>query len=80
MVDFTNEQIDRIDEVHNAVFDLCKLLTEKDDLDWDIEYIGEIADVASDILVSCGYKVRYPAHVMNGDGTEYITDWHERMC
>lgn len=77
-VNFTDAQLERIDSVQNAAYEFCKVLTENDNLEWNMEYIGKIADVASDILVECGFKVRYPAHVMTVDGNEYITDWHER--
>ena len=77
-MEFTNEQIERIDEIDNAVFELCKVLTEKEDLEWNMEFIGEIAEMACDILVIKGFKIRYPVHVVNSfDGKEYITDWHE---
>jgi len=76
-MEFTNKQLRRIDEIHNAVYDLCKILTElDDDLVWDMEYIGEIADAACDILVEKGFKISYPAHVIEKDGTEKITEWH----
>ena len=45
-------------------------------MDWDMSLIGEIADMAADFLVSRGYKVRYPAIVDDGDGNEYIVDFH----
>lgn len=79
-MEFTDKQIHRIDEVQNAVYECCKVLTNlDDDLVWDMEYIGEIADVACDILVSKGYKIWYPAHVTELiSGKEYITDWHEK--
>ena len=73
---FSEEQCERIDEVQNAVFELCKVLTEKEDLEWNMEFIGEIADVACDILVDYGFKVRYPVRITEGSGKQYITDWH----
>ena len=76
-LELSNAQLERIDEVENAVFDLCGILTEKEDLEWDISYIGEIADIAASILVEHGFPVRYPAIVTNVDGTQYITDYHE---
>lgn len=77
-MEFTDAQINRIDEIDNAVFELCKVLTEKEDLEWSMEFIGEIAEVACDILVRKGFKIRFPVHVVNSfDSMEYITDWHE---
>ena len=74
--EFSNAQLERIDEVENATFHYIKLLTEQPDMDWDMSLIGEIADMAADFLVSRGYKVRYPAIVDDGDGNEYIVDFH----
>ncbi len=77
-MEFTDAQIERIDEIDNAVFELCKVLTEKEDLEWNMEFIGEIAEMACDILVRTGFKIRYPAHAVSlFDGMEYIIDWHE---
>ena len=77
-MEFTNGQLARIDEIDNAAFEFCKVLTEKEDLEWNMEFIGEIAEMACDILVKKGFKIRFPAHVESRfDGMEYITDWHE---
>lgn len=73
--EFTNKQLERTDEVENAVFELCKLMTEQD-LEWDISYIGEIADIAADVLVRHDFKVRYPAIVIEPNGYEHIEDYH----
>ena len=73
MLEFSNSQTERIDEIHNAVFDLCMVLTEKDDLEWDMAYIGEIADVACEILRDCGFQIRYPAMLIDENGDEERT-------
>ena len=81
-LEFSKKQLDRIDEIHDAVYRLCQILTEKYDgseaksLDWDMSYIGEIADTACDILVAHGYRVRYPAMITETDGFQWITNWH----
>lgn len=74
--EFSNAQLERIDEVENAAFDYIKVLTEQPNMDWDMSLIGEIADMVADFLVGRGYKVRYPAIVDDGDGNEYIVDFH----
>ena len=74
--ELTDSQIQRIDEIHNAVSDLCGVLTERDDLKWDMSYIGEIADVACDILVKMGFQIRYPAIITDRYGTERVVDYH----
>ena len=34
--ELTQSQLERIDELHNAVYDLCVLFTENPDLEWDM--------------------------------------------
>lgn len=77
-VEFTDIQLDRIDEVLNATFDLCRVLTENENLEWNMSFIGEIADVACDILVNHGFHVRYPAIVKTEDG-EKVVDFHDEF-
>ena len=71
-LELNDDQIARNDEVCNAVFELCKVLTENQELEWDMEYIGDIADYASNALTLSGMKVRYPAVVTCKDGSQYI--------
>lgn len=76
--EFSNAQLERIDEVENAAFDYIKVLTEQPDMDWDMSLIGEIADMAADFLVSRGHKVRYPARVSDANGENcHIVDYHD---
>ena len=81
-LELSDRQIERIDEIHNAVFEMCKVLTEKTDLEWDMYYIGEIADYAANLLCLMGNKVRYPAIVTGEDGKQYIEEYHnnESAC
>lgn len=58
-LELNDDQIARNDEICNAVFELCKVLTENQKLEWDMEYIGDIADYASNALTLSGMKVRY---------------------
>lgn len=58
--EFTTKQIERIDEVENAVYDLCKIMTEDQNLEWDISFIGEIAETAAELLAHKGHRVHYP--------------------
>lgn len=74
-LEFTNEQIKRIDEVENAVFCMCQSLVGGDNLEWDIDYIGEIADAACQILADHGFKIRYPAIVTDYNGDQKIVDY-----
>ena len=72
-LELSSEQVARIDEIHNAVFEMCKILLEDDDLEWNMEIIGDIADVATDILVEKGHRVHYPAIVYEDDNDEIGT-------
>lgn len=74
--EFSNDQLERIDEVENASFDFIKVLTEQRDMDWDMSLIGEIADMAADFLVSRGYKVLYPAIIDDEEGTGHTVDYY----
>ena len=76
-LELNQRQIERIDELHNAVYDLCVLFTENPDLEWDMYYIGEIADQITDILVEYGERVHYPAIERGYDGNDRIIEWEE---
>ena len=75
-LDINDRQIQRIDEIHNAVFEMCKVLTENPGLEWDMYYIGDIADYAANVLCLTGNKVRYPAIATDEDGKQYIEEYH----
>ena len=75
--DFTDEQLARINEIHNAAYDLCRILAEKEDLEWDMSYIGEVADYASNLLVDRGFRVYYPERVADNDGNLIISEYYE---
>lgn len=74
--EFTEEQLRRIDEIHNATLEYCKVLTENEDLEYDMSFIGDIADYAAETLVSFDHSVRYPAIVYFEDGPQ-IMDYVE---
>lgn len=74
-LELSDSQLERIDEVENAVYELCKILTEDSDIEWSMSYIGEIADLASNVLASNGHKVRYPSIVIEPDGRQHIEDY-----
>ena len=75
-LDFTTEQTDQCDAIENAAYQLACVLCKKEDLEWSMEYIGEIADMAQCIMYRHGYKTFYPALVTYSDGKEKIVeDW-----
>ena len=75
-VELGDKHIERIDEIDNAVYEMCKVLAENENLKWDMEYIGEIADFAASMLVKSGNRVRYPAVVTEEDGRQYIVEYY----
>lgn len=81
-VEMNENQADRVDEVYDAVYEMCTVLTENTNLAWDMAYIGEIADVAVSILASKGMKVRFPGVCTENDDSQYIEEYcetHEGM-
>ena len=58
--EFSTAQLERLDEVYNAVHELCKLMTCDQTLDCRMEYVGEIAENAAEILVKSGFQVYFP--------------------
>ena len=74
-LELSDAQADRNDEIYNAVFELCRVMTEEPELEWDMAFIGEIADCAASILASQGKRVRFPAVVTDPDGTQHIEEY-----
>ena len=75
-LELTDAQADRNDEVYEAAFEFCKVLTENPDLEGDMAFLGEIADLAAGIMVRQGHKVRFPSVVTEEDGTQYIEEYY----
>lgn len=75
-LELTDAQADRNDEIYEAAFEFCRVLTENPDLEWDMAFLGEIADIAANILTKQGHKVRYPSVVTREDGTQYIEEYY----
>lgn len=75
-LELSNEQSARNDEIDNAVFELCKILSENPDLEWNMSFIGEIADCAAGIMVNHGIPVRFPAVVTKEDNCQYIEEYY----
>lgn len=75
--ELSDEQSARCDEIYNAVFEMCKVVADDEKLEWDMYYIGEIAELAANMMVLKGYKVRFPAIVTDEDGTQHIEEYYE---
>ena len=78
-LELSEEQTARIDEIYDAVYGMCKVLTENADLGWDMYYIGDIADYAANLLCLIGNRVRYPAIITDEDGKQHIKEYHGGM-
>jgi len=76
-LELSDEQLARCDEIYNAVYEMCKVVAEDKDLEWDMHYIGEIAELAADMLVDRGYRVKFPAVVTEKDGSQHIEEFYE---
>jgi len=69
-LEFTRKQLNRIDEIDEATLQMCRILTQDDNLDWDCGIMGEIAEFAAAQLTRAGFKVSYPTIMMDEDGNE----------
>lgn len=53
--ELTNDQIERLDFIHNKIYRLVREVTPMEHrrkIEWDMEVIGEVSDVIEDYLVS----------------------------
>ncbi len=75
-LELSDEQIVRNDEIYNAAYDFCKVMAENENLEWNMEILGQLADFAADLLIEHGSKVRYPSVVTEPDGSQHIEDFY----
>lgn len=75
-LELSDAQSARNDEIYNAAYEFCKVMAEDDDLQWNMEILGELADFAAELLTRHGSRVRYPAVVTEPDGRQYIEEYH----
>lgn len=76
-LEFTKEQMKRVDTVNNAAYEYLKVLTGDENLNWDEETIIELNNFAANLMYNNGFTIFYPTVVINEDGTKYITDVYE---
>ena len=77
-VELNDEQLARNDEIYNAAYDLCKVLLENEDMEWDMEYIGAVVEGAICEMLSRGHRVRYPGVLTDENGAQTIEEWMGR--
>lgn len=75
-LELSDAQVERNDEIYNAAYTLCQIMAENDELEWDMAYIGEIADYAAELLTNRGIRVRFPSIVTDDDGARYIENFY----
>lgn len=75
-LELSDAQSARNDEIYNAAYEFCKVMAEDDRLEWNMEILGELADLAAELLTRHGSRVRYPAVVTEPDGRQYIEEYH----
>ena len=75
-LELSDAQRARNDEIYNAAYEFCKVMAEDDHLQWNMEILGELADLAAELLTRHGSRVRYPAVVTEPDGRQYIEEYH----
>lgn len=75
-LELSDEQSARNDEINNAAFDFCKVMAGDENLEWNMEILGQLADYAAELLTTHGSRVRYPSVVTDTDGSQHIEDFY----
>ncbi len=70
--EFNSYQNTRIDEIDNAIYQALTIITCNENLKWDMELIGPIADMIVRFLCKKGYIIYYPTLVEQEDESEAI--------
>ena len=70
-------QLERLDEIDNAMYRFLLVLLEKDESEfpWDMQYIGEAVDAIENIMYGYGFDIHRPAVINDGDGSDdYVVE------
>ena len=73
-IELNDEQTKQVDAVYEATHELCKAITKNDGLEWNMMWLGEIADIAAMILRKYDQTTHFPGVVTEEDGTQYIEE------
>lgn len=76
-LELTDEQVERMDELDNAAHEYLKVLTNNPDLEWNQEYIGELNDLAAELMHRKNFRIYYPSIVTQADGSQHREDFYE---
>lgn len=74
--EFTDEQLDRLDNLQSAAISFFNVLAETDDCVFELEDIYDLLYAGADMLKKRGRNVRFPTEVTDKNGKTYITDWY----
>lgn len=75
-LELSDEQSARNDEIYNAAYEFCKVMAEDENLEWNMEILGQLADYAAELLTTHGSRVRYPSVVTEPDGSQHIEEFY----
>ena len=51
-------------------------MAEDENLEWNMEIIGQLADFAAELLTNHGSRVRFPAVSTEPDDTQHIEEYY----
>ncbi len=71
-------QIERLDEIDNAMYEFLKVLLELDDdeFPWDMYHIGEAVDAVQEVMLDHGFDIHRP--YIADDGTSRTVHEYEK--
>jgi hypothetical protein len=72
-LDLTEAQLDRLDEIDNAVHECICVLAEKE-IPWDMELIGETLDAIKQVLLAKKIRVRHPGYLVELNGSNHYLE------
>lgn len=72
-LELTDEMLQRLDEMYNAVYECICTFAEKE-IPWDMEIIGNATEAIISELKNHSIKVRYPGVVTNEDGQQHYEE------
>ncbi len=75
-LELSDEQTARNDEIYGAAYEFCKVMAENENLEWNMEILGQLADFAAKLLTGHGSKVRYPSVVTEPDGSQHMEEFY----
>jgi hypothetical protein len=78
-LELSDDDLERNDEIDNAVFDCVRILAEDDDIEWNMQIIAETTDAIKSVLADHDIKVRHPHIATHEDGSQTIEEYEEEL-